>query len=92
MDNQTQYKPMTDAIRKHLEPLENEHNKKFIHINEANMINEVVFGQKGKGLRDIATAEQLRTIETLERLNTYFIENGMIDRRQRRLELMKFKK
>jgi hypothetical protein len=78
------YRPMTDAIQKHIEPTISEDEKRFLYQNETNMINEIVFGQKGKDLRNGATEKQLIIIEELERANTRFIQAGVLDMGTRR--------
>lgn len=80
----TLYKPMTDAIKTYLLPItEGEKAKEFIYSNEANMINLLVFGVEGKGLRQQATTKQLEQIMMLEQGNTLLIENGITDRKVR---------
>jgi hypothetical protein len=72
-----QYKPMTDAIKQYLEPALQGTAKQFVYANEANMINEIVFGCKGRDLRQSASQQQLHNIEILERINTNLIKQGM---------------
>jgi hypothetical protein len=72
-----QYKPMTNAIKQYLEPALQGTAKQFVYANEANMINEIVFGCKGRDLRQSASQQQLQNIEILERINTNLIKQGM---------------
>lgn len=92
LEAKAQYRPMTKAIQKYLEPITPKKERQYLYANEANLINELVFGKKGKGLRDVATAKQLRDVETLERFNTYLLQNGVIDPKIRRAKLLEFVK
>lgn len=92
LEAKAQYRPMTKAIQQYLEPITPEKERQYLYANEANLINELVFGQKGKGLRDMATAQQLRDIEMLERFNTYLLQSGILDAKIRRAKLLEFVK
>lgn len=79
----------TDAIKKHLIPIEVSKNKiPFIYANEADLLNVALFGLTSKqwsennsklegNMRDYATAEQLVVLANLENLNAQYIKQGI---------------
>lgn len=75
-----QYKPMTDAIKKHLEP---SYKPKFendnAYMHEAILINKVIFGEHKPDIRQEATKEQLKLLGDMEIRNTALIQAGVLE-------------
>ena len=66
------YKIMSKAVEEDHDPV-----KEYHYGNEAKMINVIIFGMHQKGMRDIATIEQLDSIAELEGYNAAYIKAGM---------------
>lgn len=87
------YRLQTDAIKEYILPALNlpKEKERFVHANEADMINIAVFGMtaktweeqnterflKGENMRDSASAIQLVAVVAAETLNKELIKNGL---------------
>jgi len=65
-------------------------NRKIVYIQEANMINELVFGSAKKGQRNTATEEQLAMLQKLQKADIKLINKGFsFSKRKAALEFIK---
>lgn len=83
------YRIHTDAIKEHLIPrLLNTKQHQFVYSNEADILNQALFGQTAKqwrddnpdlkgNMRDYATVEQLTVLAGLESQNALLIQQGI---------------
>ena len=80
------YKCLTNAVKDYIIPNVSDNAKKFQYSNEANLINQIVFGSKEKNIRDFADSFQLDMISYLEYREGVMIEMGMsYDERKNKL-------
>jgi phage regulator Rha-like protein len=98
-DARLEYKPMSTALKETRAALGKD-TQHFHYINEANLINLVVFGATSKklkeqleitedeSLRDNCTALQIKAIQDIQKHNTTMLEMGLCYD-ERRLELSK---
>lgn len=49
----------------------------FVYSNEANMLNKLVFGESGKGLRNNATEKQLSLLKAMQKADASLIKSGL---------------
>lgn len=84
------YEVQTDAIREHLVPTLDWHTKreKPLFASEADLLNQAIFGMTARefklfkpdfkgNLRDWATEEQLKVLDSMQSVNAAFIEAGL---------------
>lgn len=49
----------------------------YVYSNEADMLNKLVFGRTGKGMRDKATEQQLSVLKALQKADVKLISSGL---------------